>query len=73
MQQIRFREEQNLVARLPHLIRSDDSDATLQIFFAVRTAFTGGGAQRMQYTFPPLVFAALKLARIVFKREKQVL
>jgi vacuolar protein sorting-associated protein 35 len=68
----RFKEEQHLMARLPHLVHCEDSDATLQIFFALRAAFAGGGASRMQFTFPPLVFAALALARRVFRREKQV-
>ena len=69
--QAKFKEEQYLVARVPHLVRCEDTDVALQVFIQLRTAFARGGASRMQYSFPPLVFAALQLARRVFKREKQ--
>ena len=66
----KFREEQYLVARIPHLMKNDDTDTLLQIFVVARTHFTNGGSSRMGYTFPPLVFAALALARRVYQREK---
>jgi vacuolar protein sorting-associated protein 35 len=66
-----FREEQQLVARIVHLMAHDDTDELLRIYVAARTNFTNGGSQRMQYTLPPLVFAALSLSRRVFKREKE--
>eukprot|EP01036_Dinobryon_divergens_P030798 gene30798-40097_t len=59
----KFREEQYLVARVPHLVFSNDTDVTLQILSLLRGAFASGGASRLQYTFPSLVFATLKLAR----------
>lgn len=65
-----FREEQCLLARIPHLMKNDDTDTLLRIFVVTRTQFTSGGSRRMQFTFPPLVFAALSLARRVFAREK---
>ena len=65
-----FREEQQLVARIVHLMKNDDTDVLLRIYVAARTHFTNGGAQRIQYTCPALVFAALNLSRRVFAREK---
>ncbi len=65
-----FKDEQNLVARIPHLMKNDDTDVLLQIFHLARTQFTSGGTRRMIYTYPPLVFAALQLARRVSEREK---
>lgn len=67
-----FKDEQYLVARIPHLMRSDDTDALLQILNLARTQFTQGGARRMQFTYPPLVIAALQLARRVRDRELAV-
>lgn len=67
-----FRADQCLLARIPHLMKSDCTDTLLQIFTVARTHFTSGGSRRMQFTFPPLVFAALQLARRVFAREKAV-
>jgi vacuolar protein sorting-associated protein 35 len=65
-----FREEQNLIARIPHLMQNDDTDILLQIFHIARTQFTSGGTRRMHFTYPPLVFAALHLARRVYERER---
>jgi hypothetical protein len=71
--QAKFREEQYLVARVPHLVFSNDTDVTLQILSLLRGAFASGGASRLQYTFPSLVFATLKLSRQVHQREAEVL
>lgn len=65
-----FREEQCLLARVPHLMKSDDTDTLLRIFAVAKREFTSGGARRMGFTFPPLVFAALQLARRVYAREQ---
>jgi len=67
-----FKEEQRMVARVVHLLKNDDTDALLVMYVSCRTYFTTGGAQRMQYTLVPLVFAALALARRVFAREAAV-
>lgn len=67
---LKFKEEQYLVARMPHLMRSDDTDTLLQLLKVARTAFAAGGSSRMQFTFSPLVFAAISLTRRVHKREK---
>lgn len=67
-----FCADQWLVARTPHLFKNDDTDVLLQILVVARTHFTAGGSRRMQFTFPSLVFAALKLARKVQARERAV-
>jgi vacuolar protein sorting-associated protein 35 len=69
---LKFKEEQFLVARIPHLLKSEGTDVLLRMLVICRTHFTGGGSSRMQFTFPPLVFAALHLARRVFARERGV-
>lgn len=66
----KFKEEQYLVARMPHLMRSDDTDNLLALLKVARAAFAGGGSSRIQFTFPPLVFAAIALTRKVHEREK---
>mmetsp|Transcript_33134 Transcript_33134/g.72297 ORF Transcript_33134/g.72297 Transcript_33134/m.72297 type:complete len:820 (-) Transcript_33134:19-2478(-) len=65
-----FKEEQLLVAKVVHLMQNDDTDILLRIFVAARTKFIDGGAQRIQFTLVPLVFAALSLAKRVLAREK---
>jgi vacuolar protein sorting-associated protein 35 len=68
-----FKEEQHLVARIPHLLRAEDTDVVLAMLVVTRTQFTAGGMQRIGYTYPPLMFAALSLAKRVFQREQQVI
>eukprot|EP01038_Epipyxis_sp_PR26KG_P012178 gene12178-16310_t len=68
----KFKEEQNLVSRLPHLLKSTDTDVMLRMLVIARTKFAEGGASRMRFTFPSLVFAALLLARKVFERESAI-
>lgn len=67
-----FKEEQHLVARIPHLLRAEDTDVILAMLVVTRTQFTSGGPQRIGYTYPSLMFAALSLAKRVFQREQQV-
>lgn len=69
---VQFKEEQHLVARIPHLLRAEDTDVVLAMLVVTRTQFTSGGGSRMQFTYPSLIFAALGLARRVFQRERQV-
>eukprot|EP01012_Entosiphon_sulcatum_P012165 TRINITY_DN17599_c0_g1_i2.p1 TRINITY_DN17599_c0_g1~~TRINITY_DN17599_c0_g1_i2.p1 ORF type:complete len:727 (+),score=193.00 TRINITY_DN17599_c0_g1_i2:28-2181(+) len=65
-----FAEEQNLVARLVHLLASDTLDGLFKIYSSVRKQF-GLGEKRIVYTLPPLLFCYLKLAlRIHRAREK---
>lgn len=65
-----FREGQLLVAKVVHLMKSDDTDTQLKMYHAAKTHFTNGGSSRIQFTLAPLVFGALALARRVYAREK---
>ncbi|KAJ6392323.1 hypothetical protein OIU77_026138 [Salix suchowensis] len=58
-----FKEEQNSVARLIHMLYNDDPEEMLKIFRAVRKHIMAGGSQRLPFTVPPLVFSALRLVR----------
>ncbi|KAJ0171317.1 hypothetical protein K1T71_012867 [Dendrolimus kikuchii] len=57
-----FMEEQGLLARLIHHFRSDSADQQYLILSAARKALQGGGARRIQHTFPPILFHAYRLA-----------
>jgi vacuolar protein sorting-associated protein 35 len=65
-----FKDEQNLVARVVHLMKSDDTDALLRVYGIAKKHFTNGGTQRIKYTLTPLVFGGLALSRRIFVREK---
>lgn len=65
-----FKDEQLLVARVVHLMKSEDTDTQLKIYVAAKLHFTNGGSSRIQFTLAPLVFGALALARRVYAREK---
>ena len=58
-----FEEEQNLVARLVHHLRSDNSDTQYRLLVAARKQFGQGGPRRLKHTLPPLAFEALRLGR----------
>ncbi|XP_057531758.1 vacuolar protein sorting-associated protein 35B isoform X1 [Amaranthus tricolor] len=58
-----FKEEQNSVARLIHMLYNDDPDEMLKIICTVQRHIMTGGHRRLPFTVPPLVFSALKLAR----------
>jgi vacuolar protein sorting-associated protein 35 len=55
-------QQQNLVARLVHLLRTDDLDTLFKLYSGTRKMFGKGGEQRIKYTFPPLVAQAVRLA-----------
>lgn len=58
-----FEEEQDLVARIIHRMRSSD---TAQHFAMLCTAWerlSVGGPRRLRHTIPPIAFAALHIAR----------
>jgi vacuolar protein sorting-associated protein 35 len=55
-------EEQGWIARLVHLFRSDDDETQFKLLQTARMAFAEGG-DRIRWTFPPLIVAAVKLAR----------
>nr|SVE84084.1 EOG090X00QE [Daphnia pulex] len=63
-----FAEEQNLMARLIHLLAAEESDLDQQyrMLTSARKQFGAGGARRIPFTLPPLIYEAFKLARKYF-------
>lgn len=57
-----FAEDQGIVGRFVHLLRSDDPDTQYKILIAARKHFGTGGQHRIRYVLPPLVFQAYQLA-----------
>lgn len=57
-----FAEEQGIVGRFVHLLKSDDPDTQYKILTAARKHFGLGGQQRIRFVLPPLVFQAYQLA-----------
>jgi vacuolar protein sorting-associated protein 35 len=57
-----FAEEQGVVGRFVHLLKSDTLDMQYKILQAARKHFGLGGAQRIKHVLPPLVFQAYQLA-----------
>lgn len=64
-----FKEEQNLVARLVHMLVNEDQEEMFKIITTVRKHFLQGGPRRLSFTVPPLVFSALKLVRALQTQE----
>ncbi|GLU04600.1 hypothetical protein SLE2022_217380 [Rubroshorea leprosula] len=58
-----FKEEQNSVARLIHMLYNDEPEEMLKIICTVRKHIMAGGVKRLPFTIPPLVFSALRLVR----------
>lgn len=54
-----FVEEQNLVARLISLMQADSPDDQYLILNAARKLLTDGGAERIRYTLPTIVFQCM--------------
>ncbi|GAB2219778.1 hypothetical protein Droror1_Dr00007415 [Drosera rotundifolia] len=67
-----FKEEQNSVARLIHMLYNDDPDEMFKIICTVREHIMSGGLNRLPFTIPPLVFSALKLVRRVQGQDGEV-
>ncbi|OQR74415.1 vacuolar protein sorting-associated protein 35-like [Tropilaelaps mercedesae] len=57
-----FVEEQNLVARLISLMKANNSDDQYLILSSARKLLADGGAERVRYTLPTVVFQLLQLA-----------
>lgn len=55
-------DEQSLLARFVHQMRAQNADQQYLILSAARRILAAGGAQRIRYTLPPLVFQAYQLA-----------
>ncbi|KAF3440329.1 hypothetical protein FNV43_RR18613 [Rhamnella rubrinervis] len=65
-----FKEEQNSVARLIQMLYNDDPEEMFKIICTVRKHILAGGAKRLVFTVPPLVFSSLKLVRQLQGREE---
>ncbi|KAH6634956.1 vacuolar protein sorting-associated protein 35 [Chaetomium sp. MPI-SDFR-AT-0129] len=61
-------EEQGWLARLVHLVHSDNNDTQFRLLQMTRKAY-GEGNERIRTTTPPLITAGLKLARRFKTRE----
>ncbi|KAK3947932.1 vacuolar protein sorting-associated protein 35 [Pseudoneurospora amorphoporcata] len=61
-------EEQGWLARLVHLLQSEDNDTQFRLLQVTRKAYAEGN-ERIRTTTPPLITAGLKLARRYKARE----
>jgi vacuolar protein sorting-associated protein 35 len=57
-----FMEEQTLVARSIHLMKTDNLDEQYLILSTIRKHFANSGKERIQYIMPPIVFRSYELA-----------
>merc|ERR1712151_597675 len=64
-----FVDEQQLVARLVHQLRHEDTDMEYQMINLVRNFFGQGGPHRLKYTLEPIFFACAGLLPRIKKRE----
>ncbi|XP_020535408.1 vacuolar protein sorting-associated protein 35B isoform X1 [Jatropha curcas] len=67
-----FKEEQNSVARLIHMLYNDDPEEMLKIICTVRKHVMVGGPKRLPFTVPPLIFASLRLIRQLNSQDGEV-
>jgi vacuolar protein sorting-associated protein 35 len=67
-----FTDEQHLVAKVIHLIKSPSTDCVVNMLVVARTQLSSGGSKRLQHTLTPLVFSALAVVRRVIRREKEL-
>ncbi|KAH6646145.1 vacuolar protein sorting-associated protein [Truncatella angustata] len=61
-------EEQGWLARLVHLLQSDNNDTQFKLLQMIRKAY-GEGAERIRTTTPPIITSGMKLARRFKSRE----
>lgn len=57
-----FLEEQTLIARAIHLMRTDNLDEQYLILNTIRKHCSNSGKERIKFTLPPIVFRAYELA-----------
>jgi len=67
-----FREEQELVSRLVHLVIHVNPDVYWQQLEVFKERFYQGNAKRQLHNLPPLFFSYIKLARYVNKCKNSV-
>lgn len=65
-----FDREQTLAARLFQLIQHSDTDNHFMLYAVARKHYGQGGVKRVNYSLPPLVFGAVKLAERIYRREE---
>ena len=65
-------DEQNVVARVVHLIKApeDNSELQLEMLNMTHDILLKGGPQRIRYTFPALVFAGIACGRDIVLAER---
>ena len=56
-------EGQTAIAKLIHLIHNQNGDAWYSLLLKIKKIFVKGGAARMSYTLPALIFALFKLSQ----------
>ena len=64
-----FEEQQALVARLIHQLRSDDTDETFSVLRAAADKLQQSGSRRLRHTLPPIAFCAIQLVPHIKARE----
>ncbi|TYJ49164.1 hypothetical protein E1A91_A01G115100v1 [Gossypium mustelinum] len=67
-----FKEEQNSVARLIHMLYNDEPEEMLKIICIVRKHTMVGGPKRLPFTVSSLVFSALRLLRQLQGQEGDI-
>jgi vacuolar protein sorting-associated protein 35 len=65
-----FAEDQGLLGRLIHHLRSELPDQQYLILSTARKHFGAGGNRRIKFTLPPIVFQAYQLA-FKYKASRQ--
>jgi len=60
-----FADEQNLVAQLIHLLRSNDIEQMFGILITLRKALEQGGPRRRVFTHPPMFFSSMRLVQVM--------
>lgn len=71
LDQDEFAEEQLIVAKLVHLIYSNNPNEYFQLLEYFRDKFSKGGKKRQFYTYPSLMFAYMKYAKILRQCKHQ--
>jgi len=66
-----FAEEQNLVAKLVHLLHNDNPDILFKMYSVARKQFGTGGPNRIKYTLVPMVFSYLKLGMKIHNMKER--
>ncbi|XP_021283680.1 vacuolar protein sorting-associated protein 35B isoform X1 [Herrania umbratica] len=67
-----FKDEQNSVARLIHMLYNNEPEEMLKIICTVRKHTMAGGPKRLPFTVPSLVFSALRLVRQLQGQEGDI-